>query len=234
MPRHAFLLLVAAALLMAGCAAKNDPHAHESTSDGNVSVASSGANVTMPEGASNATGNATSSNGTDMPSDPANCMGGMDMPGCTSQQADNYYKKRKAEEAAKGPPPDRALTPLKIALSPKGDNQGGSSNFDDGTMTLFITIYLNDTGTGPYAAVGPSGQGDLSLLLKGPKSMSKTVALSGTGPSVGVDPAAPLSKKFTAQISMPETGVWSVTVNGQGQNARVELDMLERFTMDGM
>lgn len=231
----ALAIILGVGLLLAGCAQKGDPAA---TSNPGLKVGSTNATANNPNATkatpspspANATNNGTAP-ADDMPQEGATCMRGMDHPGCTAQQAENQYKKWKAAQDAKGPAPDRALTPLKISLNPQGTNQGASANIDEGTMTLFITVYLNDTGPGPYAAVGSTPMNDIQVVLKG-TSTTKTITLQGTSASIGADPAAPLAMKATSIISMPESAVWNIQVNGQGQNARVEIDMLERFTME--
>ncbi len=220
-------LSLGAVLLLAGCASKGEPapeNGPETTAATNES-ASAPVNATA---GTNATANQTApAKDPSMPDDPSSCMRGMDMPGCTAAQAEAYAK---AQEANAGPRPDQALTPVKIALNLQGTDQKATVALDEGTMTLFATVYVNDTGQGPYLALGPGGQGDVTLQMKGANT-TKTFTLAGSGSSVGVDPAAPLAKKYTAALEMPESGAWTITVGGQGQAVQVEVDLLERFVM---
>ncbi|GEM_PF-1960208 len=177
--------------------------------------------------ASNASTNSTAGNGTAQPQyDYSACMPGMDMPGCPASVAAEYY----AKQQASAPPPDKDLPPVKIELTPQGDQGPGKFTVDNGTKQLIVSIRLNDSGAGPYAALGPGGQGDLTLDLKGPAG-SKTIALAGSANTVGVDPAAPASKgPYSGIVTAPGEGAWTITVNGQGQNANVVVSITERFT----
>jgi hypothetical protein len=225
------VLLLAIVVLATGCAAKDGPTSKESAkiSDVETSTNSTNANTQAPALAqSNATANSnttTDANTTkpsDMPSDPSNCMRGMNMDGCTAAQADAYFDSRKVNP----PPPDKELPPVVIVLDTQGANPSGAFTLDAGTMTLMVQIYLNDTAPGPYAAVGPGGVGDLTLSFVGPK---ETTTYTIKGPNVGVDPADPLADKFTTMLEMPAVGDWALTLDGQGSNTQLEIRLVERF-----
>jgi hypothetical protein len=235
MPRAVLLaLLLGTALVLAGCAAKTDEGATPASTDANESTANVHANATVTAGnasasaGNNGTTNQTGARDPRMPEDPSNCMGGMDMPGCTAAQYEYYYAKTMANTPQ--PPPDKALPPIKIGLTPQGPDGTGKASLDAGTMELLVTVHLNDTGPGPYAALGPDGTSDLKVTLKGPTA-SKVITLAGSSHSVGVDPASPLASRFTGSVTMPAAGDWTVTLDGIGQNAQVTINLVERFSM---
>lgn len=225
--RTALLVIVlASVIVVAGCV-KKDPPASDT-------VGAAGINAT-PTSHANATTNASAhanasagTNGTgkdpNMPDDPGSCMSGMDMPGCTSAQADYYYKHTKAGSAA----PDRPLAPVVIALTLDGTGQAGKFTVENGTQQLLISIKIKDQGPGPYAALGPGGQGDLKVELTGPAG-TKTIALNGTTQSIGIDPASTLFKSYVDGLVLPGEGDWTARVVGQGKNVNVEIDITERF-----
>jgi hypothetical protein len=228
LPSRSSLLVfvLAAALVLAGCVKQDKPPAD------NVGAATTNSTPLAPSNATaNATANVNASTGTNgtgkdpnMPSDPSSCMSGMDMPGCTMAQADYYYKHSKAGSAA----PDRALPPVVVALDPQGAGQSGKFTVENATQQLLISIKIKDDGPGPYAALGPGGQGDLAVELKGPAS-TKKIMLNGTTQSVGVDPASTLFKSFVDGLVLPGEGSWTIQVDGQGKAVTVEIDITERF-----
>jgi hypothetical protein len=211
-------------------------HMHDHEADGGgggVGLASDHAGHETPPAANTSTNNTTASQ--DLGYDPSSCMVGMDMPGCTAAQADANYKKQQAAEAAKGPKPDQALPSLKIGLDPQSVGQTGGFSVDTGAKSLLVKIKLVSTGTGPYAALGPGGQGDLSVEFKAPgaTSATKTITLTGTGAgsSVGADPANPMDKAAASDtILVTLEGGWTLHVLGQGTNVNVQVDMTERYT----
>jgi len=185
--------------------------------------------MSMPDHGAGANQSATNATNSTSSFDPASCMRGMDMPGCTAAQAESYYQSQKGGTAS-APPPDKDLDPVKIALDAQGSNPSGKATLDAGTMQLLVTVFLNDTGPGPYAAFGPGGSGDLKIDFKGPNG-TKSMTLGGSGGLVGADPASPLAKTFTTTISMPDAGAYTVSVAGQGQNVQLTIRLTERFTM---
>lgn len=148
----------------------------------------------------------------------------MNMDGCTAAQADAYFNARKAN----APPPDKELPPVTILLDAQGANPTGAFSLDEGTMVLLVEVYVNNTGPGPYFALGPDGAGDLMLDLVGPTE-TKTISLPGE--NIGIDPANPLSKMVSATVDMPTIGDWAIALNGQGTNAAIEVRLIERFYM---
>jgi hypothetical protein len=222
MPRRAGVLTFAliAVLVLAGCASKQDPVA--ATPPQNVTASSVGANATVSANATAGSGNATDAS--NQTYDYSNCMVGMDMPGCPASVAAKYY----AEQAAKYRP-DKVLPPIKFTLTPQGPDKAGNFSIDNGTMQLLVTVYLNDTGTGPYAALGPGGQGDLSVALKPSSGDAKTLTMGGSANSVGVDPASPLLRSWNTLYTTPADGGWGATLSGVGQNTQVTVLLLERF-----
>ncbi|MEA3199432.1 MAG: hypothetical protein QOE90_860 [Thermoplasmata archaeon] len=223
-------LLAALSVLLAGCASKSGddltppPDQTPTFEEAAAPTPNATANATASAGGANATASNNATAG-DMPTDPGNCMGGMDMPGCTAAQAARYYAYM---EAKAGPRPDETLPPIKIPLTPQGDSEKATISLDEKIVTLLVTVHLNDTGNGPYLALGPGGMGDLSLELKG-ASTTKTIPLTGSANSVGVDPASSLAMTFQTTISAPEPSAWTLTVSGQGQGAEVVVNLVERF-----
>lgn len=226
----AFALL--AALLAAGCMAKNQDPADGEPTDADLAAAAANMSAAsqMAQNMS-AQGNATAANGTaakdpNMPDDPSACMQGMDMPGCTAGQSDYYYKQQMKSYVP--PPPDKELPKISIKLDPQGANPSGAFKVDNGTKQLLVDVYLNDTGPGPYASLGPGGQGDLKLTFKGATD-SKAIPLGSSGGSVGADPANPLARSWHTSIELPAEGDWKVTLEGQGTNAELTVHLVERF-----
>lgn len=223
--RSAFIVLaLAAALVGAGCIKQDPPVAALETAS-TTTTPMAGANATADANATaNSSTNSTSGKDPNMPDDPSNCMSGMDMPGCTEAQAEYYYKKSKAGSA----PPDRQLAPIVIALAPDGAGQAGKFEVEMGVKQLVISVKINNDGPGPYLALGPGGEGDLKLVLKG-ESGAKTIPLNGTAQTVGVDPVTKLFKSYTDGLALPSEGKWAITIEGQGENAHVTVDITERF-----
>jgi hypothetical protein len=173
-------------------------------------------------------------NGTSTPSananetyDYSNCMVGMDMPGCPAAVAARMAAGQGGSTAP--PPPDKVLAPVKIDLTPDGSKQDGKFTLETGTKQLLVTLRLNDSGPGPYAALGMGGQGDLKVTLKPASGSGKTITITGSAQSVGVDPAAPLSRVTSDVLGAPAEGGWTLTVEGMGQNAYVSVELTERF-----
>lgn len=215
---------------MAGCVGKDEPATPGGgpTPDASPSTPTAASPATAAPSNGTTTSNATAeTNGTkasDMPSDPGNCMRGMDMDGCTAAQADAWFDSQKAN----APPPDKELPPVVIVLDAQGANTPGAFTIDAGTMRLLVHMYLNSTGPGPYAAVGPDGVGDMQLRFVGGDD---TTTLTIGGRNVGVAPADPLANAFTAVLDMPAAGDWTLELEGQGSNAQLEVRLIERFSM---
>lgn len=237
MSRRALATLLVLTLALAGCTAREEapkPQAAEATLAAEDTTAEASADPTPADGpaTTDASANTTAeANATapGEPEDPGNCMRGMDMPGCTKEQADAYFDRIKAEQAARGPPPDKALPVLKIDLTPTGENQLSSFAIDDGTRRLFISVFLNASGPGPYAGLGPGGSDPMQLTFTSSDSTT-TITLAGAPETVGIDPARPYTKTFLAEIEMPAAEVWEIALLGHGENAGIEIAMVERFT----
>ncbi|MHB8604206.1 MAG: hypothetical protein ACYDCK_03035 [Thermoplasmatota archaeon] len=127
--------------------------------------------------------------------------------------------------------PDRPLAPVTIALAPDGSGETGSFAVDAGVRALAITITLTDSGVGPYAATGAGGTGDIVVKLVAKSATNATtVTLSGTGGTAGLDTGTTTSKgPFTATAAMPAAGAWTISVEGQGQNAAISVKVIEKF-----
>lgn len=215
--------LVGALILVAGCASKEDPATPTPETQNNVTTTA----ATNGNATTNATANATAAppgKDPNMPDDPSACMGGMDMPGCTAAQSAYYYKKQQENYVA--PPPDKPLAPVKITLTPQGPDASGKFSIENGTMILLVSLYVNDTGTGPYLAMGANPGDDLKLEIKGPTTKTFTIKAAE-----GVDPVAALSTQTNSEISMPAQGDYTVTLTGMGQNVVVTMTLTERFYM---
>lgn len=211
-------LTLASVTVLAGCVGNKTTERVFKDDAANASASAPGAQVN----ATNAS-NTQGSNSSNQTYEYANCMAGMDMPGCPADVAERYYREQQAKARA-----DKPLPPVKIALKPQGDGQTGAFSVENGTLQLLVTVYLNDTGQGPYFALGPGGMGDLRVDLKG-GSVTKSVALSGSANSAGVDPAVVMTHAYNAIVTLPSDGDWTATVQGQGQNVQVTLSIVERF-----
>jgi len=179
----------------------------------------------------NATATAPASDA-NMPSDPSACMSGMDMPGCTSAQADAYFKKMSAQ----APPPDKQLAPVKIPLAQDGSGETGKFTVDNGTMHLIVKIELKDDGSGAYLVQGPGqapSSGDLEVLFTAPgaKTPAFKITLKGSGGSVGVSGVNSLDLTANGETAMPLEGDWVVSLGGSGIGAGTTISLTERFFM---
>lgn len=215
-------LVTVAFLVAAGCIGA-ETHDHEAAAATPSTNATPQMQMQMPMNESNASASPSNSTSTNQTYDYSSCMVGMDMPGCPASVAEKRYLEAQAKAR-----PDKELPPVKIALAPQGDGQTGKFAVENGTVQLLLTIYLNDSGPGPYAALGPGGTGDLKVDLTGGDS-TKSIALAGSAKSAGIDPAAPMSHLYNAIVALPARGEWTATVQGQGQNAQVTLLVVERF-----
>jgi hypothetical protein len=180
-------------------------------------------------GTANATANGTAGANDTTQYNYSNCMVGMDMPGCPAAVAEQRYEQLKAQAK-----PDVTLPKVTINFDTQGQGQTGKATLDSGVQQLLVAVYVNDSGAGPYATVGPNGgTSDITLTLKGTNATdSKEMVLTGTGQWAGVDPAQPGSKgPFTGIVSVPSAGAWTLSVDGQGTNMHVEINLVERFTM---
>lgn len=222
-------LLVGLALLSAGCATKTEePATTTPTPVEETPLQSSNATVNNSSTTNSTAATNSSAKDPRMPDNPGNCMGGMDMPGCTQAQYDYWYAQQKAN--APPTPPDKELPPVVITLTPNGPDKVGSTTIDADVMQLHVTIYLNDTGAGPYAALDSGLVGDVKVTLKS-EAEAKTMTFTGSALSVGADPAAPMSHTTTASFMMPPAGDWTITVDGMGLNAVVTIVMVESWSM---
>lgn len=225
----ALALLSALALLLAGCASKTDePTPTSSTPTSSEPLQASNTTVNNSSSTNTSKANNTTARDPRMPENPGNCMGGMDMPGCTAAQYDYYYAQQKAN--APPTPPDKELPLVVITLTPQGADKVGSATIDAGVMQLFVTVFLNDTAAGPFIATGAGVVDDVKITLKS-ETEAKTMTLAGSALSAGADPVAPLSHKVAATFMMPPAGDWTITVEGLGLNAVVTLAMVESYSM---
>ncbi|MHB8586858.1 MAG: hypothetical protein ACYDDF_13605 [Thermoplasmatota archaeon] len=193
------------------------PLATASTSGMSMGTGTSGGPSVQASGGNNSSSSANSS------------MPGMNMTKATGGNS----TKSGGTPAANATAPPKTLAPVKIALTPDGSAESAKVTVDAGVMHLHVTIYLNASGTGAYAATGPSG-GDLVLTVTAPggSSAAKSVALTGTAATTGVDAGTGASKgPFAVAIDMPTGGTWTIAINGQGQNAEVDATLVESFTM---
>jgi hypothetical protein len=150
----------------------------------------------------------------------------MDMPGCTEAQYE-ALKRAQANVSAKNP--DKVLPPVVIKLDAQGAQAPGSITIESGAKSLIIKIEVNDSGTGPWVIAGKGGKGDLTLHFTPSTGSATDVPLTGTGPTAGVDPARPAGASFDQTIRNPASGAWSISLDGQGQNAHVTITVTERF-----
>lgn len=221
------LLLALGFIAGTGCIGKEGTPAASSDADDLVDPAASDAaqatSPPTPPSADNKTASESNATATDGPSDPSNCMRGMDMPGCTQAQADAYFDER----AKNAPPPDKPLDPFTITLDPQGADQTGAFSVDNGTTVLLIEFYLRNSGQGPYAALGADPAGNMEVEFVG-ESGSTVFELGGA--SIGVDPASALDRKSMAMLPEPSAGGWTVTFLGQGTNVELEIRIVERFS----
>ncbi|MFA5862599.1 MAG: hypothetical protein WDA16_12985 [Candidatus Thermoplasmatota archaeon] len=213
-------MVIIASLLAAGCVGSND---HESPAAAPTTNDTPELHMQMQMNETNASAPPSNSTTTNQTYDYSSCMVGMDMPGCPASVAEKRYLEAQAKAR-----PDKQLPPVKIALKPQGDGQTGAFLVENGTLQLLLTAYLNDSGPGPYAALGPGGMGDLKVELKAGAS-TKSITLANSANSAGVDPAVVMTHTYTSMVALPADGEWTVTVLGQGQNAQVTLVLVERF-----
>ncbi|MEA3199840.1 MAG: hypothetical protein QOE90_1268 [Thermoplasmata archaeon] len=188
----------------------------------------------MPMGntSGNSTNTSTPGNGLPPGFDGSNCMGGMDMPGCTARQAEIYFDQ---QAAAPPPPPDKPLPNVKIDLAQQGPATQKFSLPDAGVKQLLISIRLNSTSTGPYAACDsatPPCQGSITVTLAGKTASGKVTLTNGDmqGVDTGQSAAGPKAEgPWNTAILNPDSGDWTITVDGIGTNAHVDVQITERF-----
>lgn len=213
-----------------GDSAGSDSMSPASTSSSSSNSANGGMQM-APASANTSANQSAPAKDANMPSDPSACMSGMDMPGCSAAQADAYFTKM----TANAPPPDKTLTPVKIALTNDGTGETGKFTLDNGTMHLLVKVQLKDAGGGPWAVFGPgsppSGDLQVDFTPPGAKAPSFSVVVKGSGEQAGIDPAANLDITSTGESPMPAMGDWGITVGGSGVNAGLTVTLTERFVM---